>query len=227
MQAVYLHPLTDFGFRYLFGHSNSHQVITHFLNTFLPDNYQIDQILKIQVGFQGYSVFDSSSIIDVQCISQRGEIFVVELVKALGNYGTHTSAAQFELPIYQSTLIPSEQTRLFVIAVLGFSLKADEIKAENIFCYSAQLNSRTNFIALNPHRFDKSISDLKNDSERWLYLLTHLPELDSIPSTFGDEFSQMFKLAKLSHLSAEERGCYEQSLKYYRDLKNVLITARS
>lgn len=39
-------------------------------------------------------------------------------------------------------------------------------------------------------------------------------------------FPQLFEVAELANFSPEEQDAYENSLKYYRDLKNVVDTSR-
>ena len=41
MQAVYLNPLTDFGFKKLFGEEPHKDLLISFLNTLLPEKQQI------------------------------------------------------------------------------------------------------------------------------------------------------------------------------------------
>lgn len=48
------------------------------------------------------------------------------------------------------------------------------------------------------------------------------------PTDFGfaDSVQKLFDAAEIAGFSADERDAYEDSLKYYRDLKNVVDTSR-
>ncbi|MDW8210201.1 MAG: Rpn family recombination-promoting nuclease/putative transposase, partial [Cytophagales bacterium] len=69
--------------------------------------------------------------------------------------------------------------------------------------------------------------ELESLEEKWYYLLRHLSEWEERPKEMGDSvFDKLFSLAELSLLSRQERELYEDSLKYYRDVKNTIDTAR-
>jgi len=53
-----------------------------------------------------------------------------------------------------------------------------------------------------------------------------MDKLDRIPEKIKDIiFEKVFKIAEYSELNPDERVAYEDSLKYYRDLKNSLDKA--
>ncbi|MEZ5038434.1 MAG: PD-(D/E)XK nuclease family transposase [Saprospiraceae bacterium] len=58
-------------------------------------------------------------------------------------------------------------------------------------------------------------------------VLRHLSELQNRPKTLQDKiFKKLFEAAEIANFSLEDRQAYEDSLKYYRDLKNVVDTSR-
>ena len=86
---------------------------------------------------------------------------------------------------------------------------------------------KLNFIYIEMDKFKKTESELANHLEWWLYFLKKLVSLDEIPSTFqNDIIADAFNIAKLSNMSYANRHEYEISLKHYRDLINVLESAK-
>lgn len=76
-------------------------------------------------------------------------------------------------------------------------------------------------------KFRKTESDLVDRFDKWIYLLKHLSELQDRPKKLQDRiFKKLFEAAEIANFSLEERQAYEDSLKYYRDLKNVVDTSR-
>jgi hypothetical protein len=76
-----------------------------------------------------------------------------------------------------------------------------------------------------PH-FHKSHTELHTLQDKWLYVFRHLAELDEIPAELQESvFLKLFEVAQISQFNPAERQAYEDSLKYYRDLKNVTDTA--
>ena len=76
-------------------------------------------------------------------------------------------------------------------------------------------------------KFNKSIDELESKYEKWLFILRNLHKLDRIPEKLKEDiFLKLFETAEIAKFSREEYQNYEDSLKYYRDLKNSLDTAR-
>lgn len=84
------------------------------------------------------------------------------------------------------------------------------------------------YIYLEMPHFNLDEQDLKSSLDKWLFFLKHLENFQSIPSIFQNEiiFMEAFQKAELAKLAPPELGSYENSLKIYRDLKNVIDTAR-
>jgi predicted transposase/invertase (TIGR01784 family) len=61
--------------------------------------------------------------------------------------------------------------------------------------------------------YNKSEKLLKNDLERWLYVLRNMSRLEKIPVYLSKRiFEKLFKIAEVSNLSKEEYMNYERSL---------------
>ena len=104
MQAVYLNPLTDFGFKKLFGEEPHKDLLISFLNTLLPEKHQIATLQYTKNEYQGVSPTDRKAIFDLNCISNTGERFIVELQKVKQVYFKDRS-------IYYSTFAIQEQAQ--------------------------------------------------------------------------------------------------------------------
>ena len=60
-----------------------------------------------------------------------------------------------------------------------------------------------------------------------MYVFTHLAELQNRPKKLQDRiFTKLFEAAEIAKFTPKERKAYEDSLKYYRDIKNVVDTSR-
>ena len=63
--------------------------------------------------------------------------------------------------------------------------------------------------------------------EKWMFVLKNLHKLDRIPDKLRESiFEKLFMAAEIAKFSKKEHQHYEDSLKYYRDLKNSLDTAK-
>lgn len=68
---------------------------------------------------------------------------------------------------------------------------------------------------------------LKPGFDKWLFVLRNLNKLDRIPDKLREHiFEKLFETAEIAKFTPAQVQSYEDSLKYYRDLKNSLDTAK-
>ena len=83
------------------------------------------------------------------------------------------------------------------------------------------------FIYLTLPHFRKGLDELRTEQDKWFYIFKHLHEMQEIPPVLHEAvFLKLFDAAQIACFNPAERQAYEDSLKYYRDLKNVTDTAR-
>ena len=234
MPATYINPLTDFGFKKLFGEEPNKELLISFLNTLLPDHHQIADLQYTKNEYQGVSPVDRRAIFDLNCMSTSGERFIIELQKVKQRYFKDRS-------LYYATFAIQEQAKqgewdyklstVYTIGILDFLM---EDAAQKVLYY-AQLKDQDNqpffdklhFIYVVLPRFTKTLEQLDSLQDKWLYTFRHLAELTDVPDQFTEAvFRRLFAIAELAHFDPQDRQRYEESLKYLRDLKNSEVTAR-
>ena len=83
------------------------------------------------------------------------------------------------------------------------------------------------FIYIELPKFKKKEEELETQFDKWLYVFRHLSQLQDRPQKLQDKvFEKLFEAAEIAKFTPEEREAYEESLKYYRDIKNVVDTSR-
>jgi len=83
------------------------------------------------------------------------------------------------------------------------------------------------FVYIELPKFKKTESELETHFDKWMYVFTHLSELQNRPKKLQERvFAKLFEAAEIAKFTPKEREDYEISLKYYRDLKNVVDTSR-
>jgi predicted transposase/invertase (TIGR01784 family) len=238
MQAKFLNPFTDFGFKKIFGEEASKPALIDFLNTLLPEQDQVKSITYKNNEQQGQTEFDRKAIFDIYCESHRGEKFVVELQKAKQNYFKDRSIFYSTFPIQEQAEKGEWNYQLkavYCIGILDFEFdKPDSAEFFNQVVSTVKLKNQKNevfydkftLIYLEMPRFKKSLDELSSRQDLWFYFLKHLEDLTEIPSIFKDSiFDNVFETASMAKLDDAEKHTYQASLKTYRDLKNVIDTA--
>ncbi|MEM9990752.1 MAG: PD-(D/E)XK nuclease family transposase, partial [Bacteroidota bacterium] len=96
----YINPLTDFGFKKLFGTEPNKDLLIDFLNQVLP-NRKIAHLSYASNEHFGRTSLDRKAIFDIYCVGTDGEHFIVEMQKAKQNYFKDRSVFYASFPIQQ------------------------------------------------------------------------------------------------------------------------------
>ena len=237
LQDIYINPFTDFGFKKLFGEEPNKELLISLLNTLLPEHHQIEDIEYTRNEQQGASQLDRKAIFDLSCTSPTGERFIVELQKAKQNYFKDRSVYYATFPVQEQAMRGDWDFKLsavYTIGILDFIFDEDRQEGNQEVLHTVQLKNqhgdvfydKLTFIYLTLPNFTKQADELKTMQDKWFYAFKHLHELDHIPSALQERvFKHLFKAAQIAQFEPKEREAYENSLKYYRDLKNVTDTA--
>jgi len=237
MQDIYINPFTDFGFKKLFGEEPHKDLLISFLNTLLPEKHQIENLHYSKNEYQGSAALDRKAIFDLHCMSATGERFIVELQKAKQNYFKDRSVYYSTFPIQEQAQRGDWDYQLaavYTVGILDFVFDEDARAHDLDVIHNVQLKNRhgnvfydkLTFIYLTLPHFKKTLEQLDNLQDKWLYIFKHLHELHDIPAVLKESiFLKVFAVAQIAKLSRQEQQAYQDSLKYYRDLKNVTDTA--
>ena len=238
MQDKFVNPFTDFGFKRLFGEEPHKELLVSFLNTLLPARHQIQDLHYTKHEYQGPTALDRKAIFDLSCISTTGERFIVELQKAKQNYFKDRSLYYATFPIQEQAVRGDWDFRLsavYTVGILDFVFEEDAQAHDRDVVHYIQLKDGKNqvfydkltFIYITLPNFGKTLAELEGLQDKWFYVFRHLQELDNIPPELQESvFLTLFEAAQIARFTPVERQAYEDSLKYYRDLKNVTDTAR-
>jgi predicted transposase/invertase (TIGR01784 family) len=75
-------------------------------------------------------------------------------------------------------------------------------------------------------KYINPFTDLQDNFDKWMYVLQQLPYLQNRPQALQERiFQKLFEAAEIAKFTPDEKTKYEESLKYYRDLKNVVDTS--
>jgi len=234
----YINLFTDFGFKKLFGTEFNKPLLIDFLNELIGSEAgRIKDLTFLSTEQLGRSRVDRQAIFDIYCENEKGEKFIVELQKAKQNYFKDRSIYYSTFPIQQQAKKGEWNFKLkavYTIGILDFVFEEDK-KDDRIVYRKIQLmdvdSSRVfydklTYIYLEMPKFTKSEEELETHFDKWLYILKNLHLLTDRPKKIQERiFGQLFEQAEIAQFSEQEYQDYENSLKYYRDLKNSIDTA--
>jgi predicted transposase/invertase (TIGR01784 family) len=236
LQEKYLNPFTDFGFKKLFGSEPNKDLLIDFLNQLLPPQHQIQDLSYARSEQPGDTVLDRGAVFDIYCVSPSGERFIVEMQKAKQLYFKDRSVFYATWPIREQAQRGDgwdfKLSAVYLVGILDFVMADDQEGAE--VCHRVQLKDQTNrvfydklmLIYLEMPKFKKTEAELETTFDKWLYVLKHLPRLTARPAKLQERvFGKLLEVAEIGKFNREELGQYENSLKHYRDMRNVIATA--
>lgn len=236
LKDKYINPLTDFGFKKLFGTEPNKILLIDFLNQILPEKHQIKDLNYSRSEQLGLNDLDRKAIFDLYCIGESGERFIVEMQKAKQNYFKDRSIYYSSFPIQEQAKKGDWDYQLdpvYTVGILDFIF--DDHKSDQELLHVIELKNqrcevfydKLKFIYVELPKFTKKEDELENQFDKWLYVFRHLSQLQDRPQKLQDKiFEKLFETAEIAKFTPEERDAYEESLKYYRDIKNIVDTSR-
>jgi len=235
MTGRYINPLTDFGFKKLFGTEPNKILLIDLLNQILPDK-KIKDLTYSSGEKLGLTEIDRKAIFDLYCIGENGERFIVEMQKAKQNFFKDRSVFYASFPILEQGKKNNwnyELDPVYSVGILDFIF--DDHKNEKEFLHVVELKNqkcevfydKLKFVYLELPKFKKKEEELETQFDKWMYVFTHLSQLQDRPKKLQDKiFSKLFEAAEIAKFTPKERVAYEESIKIHRDIQNVINTSK-
>jgi predicted transposase/invertase (TIGR01784 family) len=237
--SKYINPFTDFGFKRIFGEEFNKDLLIDFLNEILREEEgTITNITYMTPEQLGITAAERRAVFDIYCENERGEKFIVEMQKAKQKYFKDRSVYYSSFPIQQQAVRGDEWDfelkSIYTIGILDFIFEEDKADADKML-YKIKLTDvetqrvfydKLTYVYLEMPKFKKTEDQLETRFDQWLYVLKNLPHLEQYPTRLRDRvFKKLFEVAEIAAFTPVERVAYENSVKIYRDLKNVMDTA--
>jgi len=235
----YINPFTDYGFKKLFGEEPNKDLLLDFLNVLLKEEQgEIKDLTYLKSEHLGTSEVDRKAIFDLYCENERGEKFIVELQKTKQNFFKDRTVYYSTFPIREQAKRADwnyELKAVYTIALLDFVFEEDKNDPAK-FRYDIKLTDtetkevfydKLTFIYLEIPKFNKTVDELETRFDKWLYVIRNLNRLDKVPDKLRERvFEKLFETAEIAKFTPDQVRSYEDSIKYYRDLKSSLDTAK-
>ncbi|WP_257667923.1 Rpn family recombination-promoting nuclease/putative transposase [Parapedobacter tibetensis] len=234
----FIDPLTDWGFRHLFGQEPNKEILKEFLNDLFQGEKHIADLEYAPNEHDGDNETDKRVIFDLHCRGDNGEYFVVEMQRIRQDFFKDRALFYVSRLIHRLLKKGRESNdyrlpEVYLIGILEFSIDANE---DQRYLHDIALMEKNTgklfydklgFKFLELCNFVKKGDDLLADMDKWMYLLKHMSTLDKVP-TFLDKrvFQLIFKISEVAKLRKEERMAYEASLKAKWDTQNAFDSVK-
>lgn len=228
INARFIDPLTDYGFKRLFGSEPDKDIMIDFLNALFEGEKIVADITYSPTEHPGEDSKEKRVLFDLTCTGADGEKFIIEMQR------TDQEFFRDRCIFYMSRLISAQLPRgssnwdvplkeVYLIGIMEFQF--NNING-NYLHNIALMNKDTGKVFykgmgykfLELPNFDKKESELTTDLDKWFYLLKNLSRLDKIPDFLDKRvFQKIFKIAEMSKMTKEERELYHSDVKAKSD----------
>jgi len=234
LDSVYINPLTDFGFKRLFYNK---ELLIPFLNDMIGTDLK-DVTYQPTEGLGWYSV-ERTAIFDILCTNIDDEHFVVEM------QFIHQTHFRDRALFYGSHIIRKQAPRkkrwnfdlkkAYIVSILNFVEFTDKESKNKVFerVYLYRESNKELFldklqmIFVELPKFNKTVSELKDNRDTWLYLLKNTVGLKSCPPEItGKPFKLFLEIAEKNQLTPTEMKSYGSSLKRTFEGRDIANYAR-
>ena len=234
----YINPLTDFGFKRIFGTPFNSDLLVDFLNAVLAGEHIVKDVKYNNSEKFGTNEAERKAVFDVYCTTEDGSRIIVEMQNVYQSFYKDRS-------IYYSTFPITEQAKrgdwnyelrdVYTIGILNFTFPEDKKSDSGVFREVKLMDikrkevfyDKLTYIYVELANFNKEIEECTTLLDKWLFCLKNLSNLLERPAELqGRVFEKLFKTAEIAKFKPLELKAYEQSVYAYRDIKNGIDTAK-
>ena len=244
-KAKFIDPLSDWGFKKLFGTEANKEILLEFLRDLFPDK-RIEEIAYLNNENQGLSESDRKSVFDVVCRTVAGDRFIVEVQKKDQRYFMERSLYYSTFPVQEQGLRGDWDFRLtpvYMVGILNFTLKHDcpgGTAAENagnpklIHRYDLReretgelMTDNLHFVFIEVGAFDRKEEELESVMDKWMFVLKNMARLLDRPEALQERiFRKLFEAAQIAAMPHEEQVLYRDNMMTENDYRNCIDFAR-
>jgi len=226
----FISPITDFGFKKLFGEEESKEILKSFLFHILNLESEIADISFLPQEQIPSAEDERLGIYDLYCVDEEGTRFIVEMQRASQIYFKDRSIYYSTFPVAQQAQRGDWDYQLnavYCIGILNFNLVEDKRYIRTAKICDIETNEvfydKLTFVYIELPKFNKELNELSNFAEKWIYFLKNLSSLDKIPKELSEEpMNAAFRMAEIAAYNEAERFAYHRSLKRYRDTRGQI-----
>lgn len=235
----YINPLTDFGFKRIFGTPFNSDLLVSFLNAVLDGERVVEEVEYNNSEKFGSNEAARKAVFDVYCRTADGSRFIVEMQNVYQDFYKDRS-------IYYSTFPIAEQAEkgdwnyelkdVYTIGILNFSFPENKQSGDDGIFREVKLMDinkkevfydKLTYIYVELANFHKDVDECVTVLDKWLFCLKNLQNLLERPAELqGRVFERLFRTAEIAKFKPMELKAYEQSIHAYRDIKNGMDSAK-
>ena len=234
----FINPKTDYAFKKIFGSDQSQYILISFLNAILYQGETVIVSLEIIDPYAPGRISGlKTTYFDVKALLNSGENVLIEMqafnVPAFGKRILYNTAKMYVNQLKLGEVYPELRAAIGVAVtdfimfdehskvISQFTLKEDEL----LLSYQ---HSPLKLVFVELPKFNKTLEELTNITDKWLYFLRKAPDLEVIPESMSivPEIEKAFTIADRVNLSLEEIDDLEKREQFERERISAIEFAK-
>ena len=246
----YVDPMSDEGFKLLFGSEGNEDLLMGLLNSILPQANIVKLAYK-NVEHLGMFKDDGKAIFDVYCEDANGVRFLVEMQnwsqryfnKRAVYYSTYAIQDQaLSEKVHQLEILEKDEwdynyAQVYLVCFLNFNMrkkasslqKVKEDEYLSIYRYrdlesGEELGDGTTLVFVEMKKFDKRQRDCKTDRDRMLCTIKNMSRHLDMPDSFSEYplLKRIYRSAEIAALPSAVRISYISHIMNRNDMLNSI-----
>ncbi|MDE6247163.1 MAG: Rpn family recombination-promoting nuclease/putative transposase [Muribaculaceae bacterium] len=214
----YMHLMTDYAFKRIFGSEETKQTLILFLNDILEGKETITDVTFLDKEQLPFKEDNKRVVFDIYCTTTEGSHIIIEMQRTIQPTFSERALVYCSHALLKQIRKGNnyEFAKVYGIFLMDFHIlghspkmvrKIGLIDEDSKEVFSDKLNMI--FLDLCTMQYD-SFEKCKNQLEQWLFLIKNLETMNEKPKDYPI-FDELFEAADLSHLANEEVVSYSQS----------------
>ena len=232
----FINPLTDWGFKHIFGREVDKDILIEFLNDLLAGEHVITDLRIMNNEQMPETALERKVIFDIHCETSNGERIIIEMQNREQPYFKDRTLYYLARSVVDQGIKGVWDYKLaavYGVFFLNFTLEEGKGTGnKGKFRRDIVLADRETREVFNPKfrqiyielpRFKKEEEECETDFERWIYVLKHMDTLDRMPFKARKAiFERLERIGSMANLTPKQRAQYEEEWKIYNDYYNTL-----
>ncbi len=225
----FINPKTDYAFKKIFGSDQSQDILISFLNAIVYQGETFITSLEIIDPYAPGRISGlKTTYFDVKALLNNGENVLIEMqafnVPAFGKRILYNTVKMYVNQLKLGEVYPELRAAIGV-AVTDLTMFDEHSKVISQFTLKEEellLNyqhSPLKLVFVELPKFNKTLEELSNITDKWLYFLRKAPDLEVVPASMSivPEIEKAFTIADRVNLSLEEIDDLEKREQFERE----------
>ena len=235
----FINPKTDYAFKKIFGSDQSQDILISFLNAIVYQGETFITSLEIIDPYAPGRISGlKTTYFDVKAQLNNGENVLIEMqafnVPAFGKRILYNTAKMYVNQLKLGEVYPELRAAIGV-AVTDFIMFDEHSKVISQFMLKEDellLNyqhSPLKLVFVELPKFNKTLEELSDITDKWLYFLRRAPDLEVVPASMSivPEIEKAFTIADRVNLSLEEIDDLEKREQFERERVGALELSKA